>query len=498
MTVIVLVTGATGFIGRALVQRLLGTGHRVRALVRDPARGRALLGPEVELVDGPGLAAAIADVDGVVNLAGESIASGRWSARRKRLLTASRVDVTRAVVDAIAARATPLPVLVSASAVGRYGDGGEAELDEQAAAGRGFAAELCVAWEREAERARGPAHRVVLARFGVVLGRGGGALAALTRVTRLGLGGPVAGGRQWLSWIHLDDAVAAIVHALTTPVDGALNVVAPAPVRQRELARALGRVLHRPAVMPTPGLVLRAALGEGAALVRASQRVMPTALVRSGFAFTQPDLEGALVDLTTTVDVAIRPVDRADVPVTPYLARRRPTHVLVARTRLDRPLPEVFAFFAAAENLAVITPPAMGFVITTPTPIAMADGATIDYRLRALGLPIRWRTVIEVWRPGDRFVDTQHRGPYRAWWHQHRFVADGTGTIMTDTVYYAAPLGLLGRLMNRLVIADQLRGVFGHRASVIRHRFGAAVATPVLLAAAAASSRPVAILGKNL
>ena len=487
MTALVLVTGATGFIGRALVQRLLGTGHRVRALVRDPARARALLGPEVELVDGPGLTAAIADASAVVNLAGESIAGGRWTARRKRLITASRIDVTQAVVAAIGARATPLPVLVSASAVGRYGEGGDAELDEGAPPGRGFAAELCQRWEHEAERARGPAQRVVLARFGVVLGRGGGALPSLARVTRLGLGGPIAGGRQWLPWIHLDDAVAAIVHALTTPVDGALNVVAPAPVRQRELARLLGRVLHRPALLPTPGLLLRAALGEGAALVRASQRVVPAALARSGFAFTQPDLERALIDLTTTVDVAIRAVAPAEVPGSPYLARRRPTHVLVAHARLDRPLDEVFRFFAAAENLAVITPPAMGFVITTPTPIAMADGATIDYRLRALGLPIRWRTVIEAWRPGDRFVDAQHRGPYRAWWHQHQFVADGSGTIMTDTVYYAAPFGLLGRLMNRLVIRGQLRAIFGHRASVIRHRFGAAVATPAPRAATAPS-----------
>ncbi len=472
MTTTVLVTGATGFIGRALVQRLLGTGHRVRALVRGHARARALLGPEVELIAADGLTAAAADVDAVINLAGEPIARGRWTARRKRVLVASRVETTRAVVAAIRARSAPLPVLISASAIGIYGDGGDRELDEGAAAGRDFAAELCVAWEREALAARGAARRVVLTRLGVVLGRGGGALAPLDRLARFGLGGPVAGGRQWLSWIHLDDAVAAITAALTGDLDGPVNVVAPAPVRQVELARVLGRLRHRPAFMPTPRLVLRAVLGESAALVTASQRVVPAALTRAGFRFAFPTLDAALADLTAATDIAIAPADRATVPTTPYLTRRRPTHVLTAHTRLDRPLAEVFAFFAAAENLAVITPPAMGFVITSPTPIAMADGAVIDYRLRALGAPIRWRTVIERWAPGDRFVDAQERGPYRAWWHEHRFVADGDATIMTDTVYYAAPLGLLGRAMNRLVIADQLRTIFGHRASVIRHRFG--------------------------
>ena len=490
MSSLVVVTGATGFIGRALVQRLLGTGHRVRAVVRDAGRARRLLGPAVELASGDAeaLGAAVADADAVINLAGESIADGRWTARRKRVLTASRIDTTRLVVGAIRARSTPLPVLLSASAVGYYGDRGEAELAEDAAAGTGFAAELCQRWESEAEAARGAARRVVRARLGVVLGRGGGALASLARVTRLGLGGPVAGGRQWLPWIHLDDAVAAIVHALDGTLDGAVNVVAPEQVRQRDLARALGGALHRPSFMPTPGALLRVVLGEGAALVRASQRVVPAALTRGGFTFAHPRLAEALADLTAAPDVAIRAVTRAEVPDVPYLRRRRPSHVLVARTRIDAPLAEVFEFFAAAENLAVITPPAMGFAIVTPTPIAMADGAVIDYRLRALGLPIRWRTIIEQWRAGDGFVDAQHRGPYRAWWHEHRFVADGDATVMTDTVWYAAPAGPLGRLMNRLAIAGQLRGIFGYRGSVIRHRFGASAAAAVL-APASASAR---------
>jgi hypothetical protein len=470
MSTTIVVTGATGFIGRALVQRLLGLGHRVRALVRDQARARALLGPDVELLAAADLGAAIADADAAINLAGESIAGGRWTARRRRRITASRLDTTRALVAAIRARPTPLPVLVSASAVGVYGDRGEAELTEEAAAGRGFAADLCRAWEAEAAAARGAARRVVCARLGVVLGRGGGALTALTRIARLGLGGPVAGGRQWLAWVHLDDAVGALVFALTAPLDGPVNVVAPAPVRQGDLARALGRHHRRPAVLPTPGLALRAALGEAATLVTASARVVPAELVRAGYRFGFPALDAALAELTADAGVVIAPA-RGPLPDATYLARRRPTHVLCVRTRIERPLAEVFPFFAAAENLAVITPPAMGFEIQTPRPIAMGEGAVIDYRLRALGAPIRWRTVIERWTPGERFVDAQARGPYRAWWHEHSFAADGDATIMTDTVYYAAPLGPLGRLVNRLLIGDQLREIFGYRAAVIRQRF---------------------------
>ncbi len=478
----IVLTGATGFIGRALVLRLLRDGHQLTAMVRDLARGRDALGPDVALVlagDAEALATAVATADGVVNLAGEPIVGQRWSAARKAVLTASRVGPTAALVEAIARRAVPLPVFVSASAVGYYGDSGDDEIDEGGPAGTSFAATLSAAWEAAAEAARPHAARVVLARIGVVLGREGGALAKLLPTTRALAGGPIAGGRQYVPWIHLTDTVEALVFALVTPgIDGPVNLVAPTPVPQRALAKAIGRAVHRPAIAPAPRFAMRLILGEAADVLLASQRVVPRALLAAGFRFAFPDLDEALADIVSTADVALGTVGSRLAPLPPehaYVRARRPTHVLVSRVTLDAPLATVLPFFAAAENLNLLTPPAMGFVIQTPRPIAMAAGAVIDYRLRVMGMPIAWRTVIEAWQPSapaPHFVDAQHRGPYRAWWHEHHFAADGDRTVMEDRVYYAAPMGPLGRIANAMIIRGQLRRIFGFRAAAIRLRFG--------------------------
>jgi hypothetical protein len=479
----IVVSGATGFVGRALLLHLRGLGHELTAWVRDVARAEGELGPDVTCVaarDERGRAVLAADA--VIHLAGAPIVGPRWSAARKAELHASRVDTAAILVAAMRARPRPLPVFVSASAVGYYGDRGDATLSEDAAPGEGFAATLCQAWE-EAARAAGPAAtRIVCARIGIVLGRHGGALASLGRVTRLGLGGPIAGGAQWVPWIHLDDVVGALAHALVTPsVAGPINLVAPLPVRQRDLARALGRALHRPAFAPAPRLALRAILGEAATVLLASQRAIPTALLASGYRFAFPALDGALDDLVRNDHgVAIRRLRRGEAPTSDYLARRRPRYVLVARTVLPCPLAEVMPFFAAAENLQLLTPPSLRFAIMTPRPIAMRAGAVIDYRIKLSGVPMTWRTVIERWAPAEigaaSFVDAQHRGPYRCWWHEHHFRADGDRTIMEDVVYYAPPLGPLGAIANALFVAGQLRDIFAYRASAVRLRFGEATA----------------------
>ena len=244
----IVVLGATGFMGRALVLALQGRGHRTVVLARAPARARAVLPAGLEVVDfrdETAMHAAIAGADGVVNLAGEPIAGGRWSRRRRELLIASRVDVTERLVRAIAAREHPLPVFVSASATGWYGDCGDTVLDESSDAGTGFAAELCAAWEAAADGVR--ATRIVHPRFGIVLGREGGAFEPLQRLFRIGLGGPLGGGAQWVPWIHLDDAIAALLQLIEdTRLVGPVAVTAPNPVQQRELASALGRALIAP------------------------------------------------------------------------------------------------------------------------------------------------------------------------------------------------------------------------------------------------------------
>ncbi|WP_459859429.1 TIGR01777 family oxidoreductase [Dongia sp. agr-C8] len=294
----VLVTGATGFIGRALVARLQERGDRVIVLARDAVRAHLLLGtaPMVatELSDlPPGLA-----IDAVVNLAGAPILARAWTKERKRQLVGSRVGVTRLLVDWLATRSRRPEVLVSASAIGWYGAGGETELDERAPAGEGFAAVLCRAWEREATSAAMLGMRVCRLRLGLVLGPEGGMLKSLLPAFRLGLGAVIGDGQQFISWIHRDDAVEMIARAIADPLfNGAINATAPLPVRQAEFARTLGRVLHRPAWLRMPAAPLRALLGERASLLLEGSRVNPKRALEIGFAFRCPALEPALRDL---------------------------------------------------------------------------------------------------------------------------------------------------------------------------------------------------------
>ena len=474
----IVIVGATGFVGRALVLALQGRGHHIAVLARAPARASAVLPAGIDVVDfhdEEALNAAIDRADAVVNLAGESIAGRRWTRRRKQLLTASRVDVTRRLVAAIGTRRQPLPVLVSASATGWYGDRGDTTLDEAAAPGSGFAAELCQAWETAASAAH--ATRIVYARLGVVLGRGGGAFPALQRVFRFGLGGRLGDGQQWMPWIHLDDAVAAFVQLIEDArFVGPIAVTSPSPIRQRELAAAFGRALHRPAVLPAPRAVVALALGEASSMLLASQRVVPRVLTAAGFTFRFPTLDAALADLVTD-DVSIsRARDVRDDSA--YLRARKPRYTLHAQTELAAPLAEVFAFFSSPHNLAALTPSELAFEIDGDPGPAIARDVVIDYRIRVAGIPMRWRTRIERWRPGSSFVDSQERGPYRAWWHEHRFFERDGKTVMEDIVHYAPPFGPLGAIANRLVVARMLRRIFGFRRQAIRLRFDSRDSVP--------------------
>ena len=298
----VLVTGATGFVGRALVLRLLRDGHTVVAWVRSAERARALLGDEVALAEGE-LGEALAGSQAVIHLAGAGILDQRWSPARKRELIDSRVALTERLVRAIATAAVRPRVLVSASAVGYYGDRGDEPLDEESAPGQGFLAELCQAWEQAAEAAAPLGVRVVRCRLGIVLGRGGGALASMLPVFRAGLGGPIGGGRQHVPWVELKDVVEVLASAIVDErYRGPVNVTAPGVVTQREFAHALGAALHRPAILPAPAFALRAVLGEGACAVLGGQAVMSRRLEALGYAFAHPSLEGALRDLLVDTD----------------------------------------------------------------------------------------------------------------------------------------------------------------------------------------------------
>lgn len=294
----VLLSGASGLIGTALAETLASAGQTVSPLVR-PGRPAPPGGVRWDPAGGEFDAAAAEGADAVVNLAGESIASGRWNERRKAALRSSRVLATRSLVEGLGRMARKPAVLVSASAVGYYGDRGDEELTEASLPGRDFLAGLAVEWEREAARAAEHGLRVVLLRFGIILSPRGGALGRMLLPFRMGVGGRLGSGRQWMSWVSLPEAVAIIRHAIVTPgLEGPVNVVAPHPVRNSEFTRTLGRVLGRPAIFPVPAFALRLVLGEMAdALLLSSQRVLPKKLEDSGYRFRHEQLEPALRDV---------------------------------------------------------------------------------------------------------------------------------------------------------------------------------------------------------
>lgn len=295
----VLVSGATGLIGSALTPELEAAGHRVARLTRSPkSEADVRWDPEAGTID----AARLEGVDAVVHLAGESIAEGRWTPEKKQRILESRRKGTRLLAESIAALSTPPRVMVSASAVGYYGDRGNELLREESAPGSDFLAGVCKEWEAAADPAREAGIRVVHLRFGIVLSPKGGALGATLLIFKLGLGGKIGDGRQYWSWVALGDVVGSILHSLTNEsVSGPVNVGAPDPLTNAEYTKVLGRVLNRPAIFPLPAPAARIMLGEVAdALLLASQRMEPARLKETGYTFRYPQLEGALRHLLNT------------------------------------------------------------------------------------------------------------------------------------------------------------------------------------------------------
>lgn len=292
----VLVTGGTGFIGRALCPALQQAGWQVTVLSRQPAeRVRQLCGAGVTALASLTALASVGPLEAVINLAGEGIADGRWTARRKQVLRSSRIDLSQALCGALASLPHKPAVVISGSAVGYYGDGGDAELTETCPAGRDFAATLCADWEQAVLPLAAQGIRLCRLRIGVVLHPEGGALQRLLLPTRLGLGGVIGSGRQYMAWITREDLCRLMLFLLErSDAQGVFNGVAPQPVTNRAFTVALARALHRPVLLGVPALSLKFMLGESASLLLASQRVVPRQTLAQGFQFNHPTLDSAL------------------------------------------------------------------------------------------------------------------------------------------------------------------------------------------------------------
>jgi uncharacterized protein (TIGR01777 family) len=305
----VAITGATGFVGSRLVERLQAEGHTTIALVRNPAKAARLFPPatfpNVEIVPANLMASgdwqqALSGCDGVVNLAGEPIAESRWTVERKQAILNSRKVGTQNLVDAIA-QANPQPsVLISASAIGYYGTSETASFDETSPAGQDFLAEVCQNWEAEAHKVEPLGVRLVILRIGIVLGMGG-AIARMVPPFKLFAGGPIGTGQQWFSWIHREDLVNLILQALMrSDLQGTFNATAPNPVRMSELCTTLGAVINRPSWLPVPNFAIEALLGDGAKVVLEGQQVLPKRTQAAGLQYEYPTVRQALEQVLTS------------------------------------------------------------------------------------------------------------------------------------------------------------------------------------------------------
>jgi hypothetical protein len=465
----ILLTGASGLIGGRLVYRLLHEGHDLVLIGRNAKRLQERFpipceirewNPDKPASEQPALREAFNGVQAVIHLAGEPVVEKRWSDERKRRIRNSRVHGTRGLVDALIEHPGANPsVFISASAIGFYGDRGDAILEESSVVGQGFLAEVCRDWEREAKRACeiAPKIRCVQMRIGVVLSRDGGALSRLAPAFESGLGGPIGDGKQWMSWIHAEDLVNLIAEALKNPqLSGPVNAVAPQPVTNRQFSQALAQALQKPCRLSVPKLALKLALGEMSEALLWSERVFPSKALQAGFKFQFPTIQDAFSDLFPEW-------------------YRNSQREFVAHQWVPQSVDEIFSFFSDEKNLEAITPAWLNFHVLKKSTEKMEAGTQVDYKLRLRGFPLRWQSKIEEWIPNQKFVDLQTRGPYSHWRHTHVFTPLKGGTLLTDRVLYKVPFGKVGALTAGKLVENDVGKIFEYR----RHKIEELFSTPL-------------------
>ncbi len=442
----ILLSGATGLIGSALARQLIQNGHSLHVLSRDPAKATDKLPHTCHIQfwnpDDPQFHLEIEDgTEAVIHLAGESVVGGRWTSAFKNKIRDSRINSTPLLVDAIERMRTPPKTFICASAIGIYGDRQEEELTESSSPGEGFLAQVCKAWETESARVQELGLRWVTLRIGLVLDFEATAMQRILPAFRLGLGTVLGTGKQWMSWIHRQDLVDMFLHALTnTDLKGPVNAVAPDPARNESFSKILGKSLHRPVLFRAPGWGLKILLGQSAELLLASQKVSAQKILGQGFKFSYPNLNSALEEICGHRE-----------------------HLLIREQWIAQPLETSFEFLSRIENIEPLAPPDFKFRIVRTSHSKLDKGVLLDYRLRAMGLPMRWRSKITAFNPPHSFSDEQVKGPYALWQHQHEFFAVDGGTLTRETVKYVLPFGALGTAFGLFLVQKDLDRIFSYR-----------------------------------
>ena len=453
----ILMTGATGLIGRELGKALAARGDTLVCLVRDTQGARRRLPFPAKCFEWDHQRAvpaeALLEVDAIVHLAGEPVAEKRWTNERKRLIRDTRVLGTRRLVQAVLSHGPDIKSFVHGSAIGFYGDRGDAKLTAASGKGTGFLADVVEAWEAELHPlTEGRPHvRVAIVRTGIVLARHGGALAKMLPMFRESAAGRLASGKQWMSWIHIDDIVGLFLHAVDSQVAGVLEGVSPQPVNNREFTKSLCQSLQVFENAPAPAVAIKALFGEMGGIVLESARIEPSRTLASGYRFRFESIDRAFDDLLSPLQGSTREkVSEQWVPHAPE---------------------QIWPFFCDEGNLEELTPGFLNFEVLGKSTREIGEGTLIDYRLKLNGIPIGWQSRIENWEPARHFVDTQVKGPYSYWRHAHEFIPLANGTLVRDVVRYRLPLGWLGSVVAGWKVASQVDRIFSYRSTRIAERF---------------------------
>ena len=440
----VLLTGATGLVGQRLVESLVLSGyHDLHVLTRDSERARKMIPFPVKFFQwdiGKGFLekGALEGVDIVIHLAGENVGDGLWTQAKKEKIMRSRKEGGQLLIHAIKKLLRPPRKLISSSAIGIYGDKDS------------FLARVCSAWEEVVLNHGVAGMRAHCVRTGLVLSPDGGVLQKMLLPFRMGGGGRLGSGSQWMSWIHLDDLVGQFMFLIEH--EGGLptyNGTAPEPVTNRDFTRVLASVLKRPAFFLVPEFVLHLVLGEMAEMLLTGLKVMPEDFLREGFQFKFHRLHDALNDLLNPGG-----------------------EVVFKRYQwVDRPVDRVFDFFSVKENLQQITPSHLGFKVLGERTEKIDKGSTIHYKLSIYGFPCKWSSKILEYRKDKTFTDFQESGPYAHWIHRHDFIPYKQGTLIGDRVCYRLPFGSVGKAVGGAWVARNLDQIFFYRQRAIAQHF---------------------------
>jgi uncharacterized protein len=454
----ILITGVTGLVGKKLLETLfLKRYSDIHITSRNKKRAESTIpfpikafewDPERSFLE----EGALDGVNTIIHLAGESVAEGRWSKAKKERILSSRLKSTSLLMDEISKLKVKPTSFISASAIGIYGDRGSEILNEDSSMGESFLADVCKRWENVTHNHSIEGMNTKSLRIGIVLAKEGGALKKMLPPFKAGVAGILGNGKQYMSWIHIDDLVGQFIYLLENKTTHPLfNGVAPTTVTNYQFTKILGKVLRRPTLFPVPAFGLKFLFGEMSEILLASQNVTSKKITESGYKFKFSTLEAALTDILS-LDL-------------------KGEKKLKKFQWIDKDLTEVFKFFSDERNLEKITPKYLNFKVEGKNTDSLKTGTLIDYSLKLHGIPLRWKTRINAFENQKMFIDEQLNGPYKKWVHTHEFITVGKGTLVVDEIIYKIPMGLLGNIFAAAIIKKDLSNIFNYRQQVIGQYF---------------------------